>query len=192
MFPRGLRDRRVCFQLNNAGEGAEEGFPHPPHSVSIVSLRPTSLGTRGSGPSCLDWPAHGVPVLTPPATCDSIQCTPGHLSMGTAPGPARPHVQPLLVKVTSPLGSEGAVLVPAWAQESLCLGVCHLPVRQDGLMEAFPWQLCGPLFRLTPALWKGAGGQLPWAELVAFCRLLGRVPAAVCLPPLAGAKKSKS
>lgn len=68
MFPRGLRDRRVYFQLNSAGEGAEEGFPHPPHSVSIVSLRPTSLGMRGSGPSCLDWPAHGVPVLTPPAT----------------------------------------------------------------------------------------------------------------------------
>lgn len=188
MVPRGLWDRRVCFQPKSGAEGAEEGFPHPPHSMSTVSLRLTPLGTRGSSPSYSDWPAHGVPVLTPPATCG----TPGHLSMGTGPGTARPHVPPLLGKVPSSLGSEGAVLVPTWAQESLRLGVCGLLVRQDGLMEAFPWQLCGPLFRLTPALWKGAGGQLPRAELVAVCPLLGRVPAAVCLPPLVGAKQSKS
>ena len=152
-----MRDRRVCFQPNSGGEQAEEGSLHPPHSVPIVSLRPTPLGVERWGTSARE---QGQGQLVPIS-------------------------QPLLVKVPSPLGSEGAVLAPALAQESLFSGVHCQPVRQDGMMEAFPRQLCGPLFRLNPALWKGAGGQLPRTELVALCLLLDRVPAAMCLPSLA-------
>ena len=147
----------MCFQPNSGGEGAEEGSLHPPHSVPIVSLRPTPLGVECWGTSAWE---QGQGQLVPTS-------------------------QPLLVKVPSPLGSEGAVLAPALVQESLFSGVHCQPVRQDGMMEAFPRQLCRPLFRLNPALWKGAGGQLPQTELVAPCLLLDRVPAAMCLPSLA-------